>query len=297
MDCNALEETIRSGFSEWTKVYTLKSGECLVRLPFWDGAGDPIELSVAVKDGCATIDDAGSVAGLLFSLGQNVEGTPGFRLLEHLRHAHGLELDFDQGLLKLSVAEDRLYDGVAEMTKVILALHTAVPHMPVSPRRERSFGPRLKSKIVRRYRDMKILDMVERSYLLDGATVSGWPVDFRWSIGSNGNRHAVNVVAADLAVAQPLEKAHKIAALSVDTQMQDRGRIDQLRVVFESQAENTQAEEATEFLRFHSKKLEYHVFDLGERTEFDDFFSTSLQEITRETPEEWAMFIASAHQP
>ena len=127
MDFQRLEESIQGGFSDWTKVISLDSGECLVRLPFWDGDGDPIELTVAVEAGRATIDDAGSIAGLLFSLGQDDQDAPAFRLLEDLKRTHGLEIDFDEGLVRASVEESNLYDGIAEMTKVVLAMHTVAP--------------------------------------------------------------------------------------------------------------------------------------------------------------------------
>ena len=89
------------------RVTSLDSGECLVRLPFWDGEGDPIELTVAVEGGRAVINDTGSIAGLLFSLGQDHQGTPAFKLLENLAKAHNLEINFDDGLVQLSISEAR----------------------------------------------------------------------------------------------------------------------------------------------------------------------------------------------
>lgn len=127
MDYRRLEESIQGGFSEWTKVIPLDSGDCLVRLPFWDSDGDPIELTVAVESGRAAIDDAGSIAGLLFSLGQDDQDTPAFTLLKDLERTHGLEIDFDEGLVRVSVEESNLYYGIAEMAKVVLAMHTVAP--------------------------------------------------------------------------------------------------------------------------------------------------------------------------
>ena len=131
MDYQRLEASIQGGFSYWTKVIPLDSGECLVRLPFWDGEGDPIELTVSVEAGCATIDDAGSIAGMLFSLGQDDQDTQAFKLLKDLERTHGLEIDFDEGLVRVSVEESKLYDGIAEMAKVVLAMHTVVPLIAV----------------------------------------------------------------------------------------------------------------------------------------------------------------------
>lgn len=293
MNCPVIEAKIRDGFSEWTRILPLDIDECLVRLPFWDGGGDPVDLTVRLQAGRATIDDGGSIAGLLFSLDQDTQGTPAFKLVEDLGRTHGLEVDFNEGVVRLSVTEDDLYEGIAEMAKVVLALHTVVPHVRTTPRRVASFGPRLRSKIARRYRDLNILNMVQRSYRLDGATVSAWPVDFRWSVGSNGHSYAVNVVTADLGVAEPIAKAHKIVALSVDTHTRNSSNSDQLRVVFESQYDNALADEASKFLRFHSDELHYDVFDLSERTESSKFFDMSVEEITRNVDEPWHRLMAA----
>ena len=288
MNCQTIEASIREGFSEWTSVTSLDSGECLVRLPFWDGAGDPIELTVTMGSGKALIDDAGSVAGLLFSLGQDDQATPAFKLLDDLQRTHGFEIDFDNGVIKLSVAEENLYGGVTEMAKVILAMTTVVPHIRVAPRRVGSFGPRLRSRITRRYRQLKILDMVQRSYALAGATVSDWPVDFHWSVGRNGSSYDVNVVTADLAVSEPLVKAHKVASLSLDTREQHQHGKGRLRVVIESHVNHNESLIAAEFLRVHSDALDFRLFDLGKPDESSAFYSSSEEELLTGVPEPWA---------
>ena len=293
MNCKWLEERLRAGFSEWSKVRSLDSGECLVRLPFWNGEGDPIDLTVAVDGGRAVISDTGSIAGILFSLGQDHEGTPAFKLLENLAKAHNLEINFDDGLVNLSIPEDDIYAGIAEMAKVALTMETAVPHIRVSPRRAASFGPRLRSRVARRYRDLEILHLVERSYPLAGATVSEWPIDFHWSVGRNGSSYDVNVVAADLGVSDPFAKAHKIVSLSVDTREQHRPDNGRLRVVLESQDDNSLALEAEEFLRFHSRELDYRVFDLRHRDDSSEFYDASVRELTTNLPDPWVALISS----
>ena len=293
MNCRWLEESIGRGFSEWSKVRPLDSGECLVRLPFWDGEGDPIELTVAVEEGRAAINDTGSIAGILFSLGQDHQGTPAFRLLEDLAKAHNLEINFDDGLVELSIPEADIYAGIAEMAKVVLTMKTVVPHIRQSQRRQRSFGPRLRTKVARQYRNLEVFDLIQKSYQLDGATVSGWPIDFRWSVGHNGSSYAVNVVTADLSVSEPFAKAQKIVSLSLDTRQLHQPRNGRLRVVTESQTDNDQAIEALDFLRFHSSQLDYHVFDLREHAESAEFYNSSVMEITTNVPKPWAELMLS----
>ena len=305
MNCKWLEESIRDGFSEWSRVLPLDSGECLVRLPFWNGEGDPIELTVNVEGGRVVINDTGSIAGLLFSLGQDEQGSPAFDLLENLERTHHLEIDFDEGVVKVSVAESNLYDGIAEMAKVLMAVHTVMPHLRELPRtpdsqvdrlatsqprlpamqssspRVRSLGPRIRTRIERRYDQLDILDFVERQYTLAGAAVSDWPIDFHWSVGSNGGFYEVNVVAADLRVSDPFARAHKVASLSVDTRDLRRSGGDQLRVVVESNDNNPQSSKAKDFLRIHSDELDYRMFDFRQRDESLEFFDLSREELTR----------------
>lgn len=288
MDCQKIEASIREGFSLWTKVSSLGSGECLIRLPFWDGEGDPLELTATIKSGRATIDDAGSIAGLLFSLGQDEQSTPAFKLLDNLRRAYSFEIDFNEGVVRLSVPEGHLYDGIAEMAKVVIAMHTVTPHIRSRPRRRGSYGYRVKTKILSRYRELEILDRVERSHTLAGATVSDWPIDFRWTVGANGSTSAVNVVAADLRIAEPFAKADRIVALSVDTWKQHQLDGDQLRIAIESQDENDLSLEAAEFLRHHSGKLGYRIFDLQNKEESSEFYALSVKEITTRFPEPWS---------
>ena len=223
----------------------------------------------------------------MFSLDQHEEGSSTFRLLEELCQSNGIEVDFDQGTLKLSVAEEQLYDGIAGLVKVVLAMNSVVPHIRVHRPRGSSLGPRLRSKIARRYQELNILKLVERYYRLEGAKGPSWTIDFHWPVQSNGNVHAVNVVTADLGVSQPLAKAHRIVALSVDTAERHRQGDDQLRVVIETGPSSAQSTEAGDFLRFHSEQLAYSVFDLGREPELEKFYDISMDELTNRAPQPW----------
>ena len=291
MDCEFLKNRLLEGFSRWTDVRELASGECLVRMPFRDGAGDPIELCVVEKGGLVTVDDAGSIAGLLFSLDQHEEGSSSFDLMERLERALDLEIDFDEGSVRLKLDEDDLYDGIAAMAKVVLSMQTVAPHigtpevgssavrtLPGSSTQRR---PRLTTKIGRRYRELKVWDQVRRSPNIEGANHADWKIDFQWSVRSNGHDHGVNVVTADLGVGDPRSKANRITAFSLDTKPRHQPGRDELRVVIETGADDRRSVEAAEFLRFHSKELFYNVFDLRLDAESSDFFTKSEDELKR----------------
>ena len=101
----------------------------ILRMPFYDNEGDPIDLSVTTEGHHATVDDAGRIAGILFSLDEHTDDGPGYQLLQKLAQAHGLERNCDNGLVKLNAWQDRLCDIVAEMTKVVITMQTALPHI------------------------------------------------------------------------------------------------------------------------------------------------------------------------
>ena len=138
MDCEKTLDMIRAKLGEETRLSKSTDKGCLIRLPFRDNEGALVVISVSTGGQRATIDDAGAVAGLLFSLGQDAPAAPAFRLLRDLEQAHGLEIDLGKGLIKISVPEENFYDAVAELDKVILALHTVTPHLrPASGRSKR----------------------------------------------------------------------------------------------------------------------------------------------------------------
>ena len=287
MDCQLLKEHLQAKLMDSTEVRPLGNGQCLVVLPFWDDAGDPISVCVSTEGGRTMVDDGGSVAGLLFSLGQHEVTTPAFKLLEALQRSHGFQLDFDEGLVQLPVNESDIYEGVAEMAKAVMSMHTVTPHMRVSRRSRRSYGPRLRSKISQRYRRMKVWDMVERNQQISGAKVERWPIDFLWTIGSNGQSRFVYVVTADLDVAEPMTKAQKVVSLSLDTQSQRQRAQTQLRVVIETGANDIDSSEASEFLRFYGESLEYELFDFSLTDESSDFYKMSENELIAQADARW----------
>ena len=287
MNCEKTLELIRTKLGEGTQLRKLTDRECLIRLPFRDNYGDPIEISVSSDGANATIDDAGTIAGLLFSLGQHTQDTPAFKLLRNLERAHGLEVDFNEGLLKISVPDKDLYDGITELTKVILALDTVTPHIRVAPRRMKPLGgKRLRSRIRQEYQSRGIFDLIESDYEVAGITIPHWHADFHWSVAAGENTYAdVYVVATNLNVAEPLQRAQRITAFSLDTRRQpsDNG----IRVVMEANNENVQATEAAKFLRHHSTHLPYRVFDFGIEPERSEFFDTSVEEILGDAGAGW----------
>lgn len=123
-----VRDEIRTGLSLAATVREIDTGEYLVGLPFCDSGGDPIELTADARHELPIVDDGGAIAGLLFSLGQHEEGSPGYRLVMQLAEAHDLRVDFDRGLV-WAVFRESLYETVAEVAKVVISVFTVLHHI------------------------------------------------------------------------------------------------------------------------------------------------------------------------
>ena len=291
MDYEKTLELIRTGLGAGIQLRGVTDGECLISLPFWDNYGDPIQLSVSTDDANASIDDGGSVAGLFFSLGQHTQDTPAYQLLRNLEQAHGFDVDFNEGVLRVSMPAQALYEGFAEFTKVILALHTVTPHIRIPPRRMKSLGgKRLTSRIRDEYEARGIIELVEQNPAVNGITIPYWHADFHWSVAIEDSPIDVFVVATDLNVREPLQKAQRITAFSLDTQplYPDGG----IRVLMDVNGGNPQAADAANYLRHHSTALRYRVFDFGSEPERSEFFDTAADEILGPGGASWRNLLA-----
>lgn len=64
------------------------------------------------------------IAGHLCSLQQHASGKPAFQLLRRLAEAHGVEMEFNEGQVKLRPGRDNLCAGVVEMGKIVMTMLT-----------------------------------------------------------------------------------------------------------------------------------------------------------------------------
>ena len=129
MEIKELKQHVMTTFTELTQVRPTDNGSVILRLPFFDNDGDPIELFVHTNENSAVINDGGAVAGLLFSLGQHHDDSPAFALLKDIAGAHRLAIDFDEGLISLTVDQKDLYQAITEMAKAVITIQTTAPFL------------------------------------------------------------------------------------------------------------------------------------------------------------------------
>ena len=71
--------------------------------------------------------DSGATAGLHFSLGEQQEDSPIFRLLQDLADTHRMDLDFNQEPVKISKTGPDIHQMAATLAKAISAVHITAP--------------------------------------------------------------------------------------------------------------------------------------------------------------------------
>ena len=202
--CAELKQEFMQFLQSQVDTYLARGGACAIRLPFLDNVGDPIHIAVYDDGDSLRIEDTGTIAGHLFTLGQHTLNTPAFRLLKEIAQAYDLTLDFDNGAVTTKANAESAVQRVMDMTKAIITMVTATPFIRVSPHRVKSAGQRLRTRIKRAYKDANILDLVQDQYELPGESGIDWPIDFHWwlqaehltPIHNNGRQH-IYVVAAD----------------------------------------------------------------------------------------------------
>lgn len=290
--CEELKEQVQRFLAEGVTSRPTRDNGCLLQMPFRDSDGDPIRIAVYHTGDSIVFNDAGVIAGNLFTLGQHTQDTPAFKLLRNLEKAYGLKLDFDNGRVTLTVTKEEMYDALIDFSKVVLTMVTAIPHIRVEPHRLKPLGQRLKAKIKDQYKRANILDLVEHDYSLSGEIVESWPVDFHWWLRRNGNMEHVYVVAVDLDVTEALVKASRVTTLALDAK---RLTYDKLRVVLDSHGENSNASIATSLMKKYSERLQYKVYDFGQEDERRTFINQSIDEITSELGESWRDFWRRQH--
>lgn len=132
MNASELRDEILHHYRDRTETSQVTPTECRLRVPFQDGMGDPLDLSVYTEEGRTVLDDGGAIAGLLFSLDQGEDTDPGLRLLVAIADAYGMEVDWEKGLVRLEVTGDRkLCNAIQDITKLVITMQTAAPQLRI----------------------------------------------------------------------------------------------------------------------------------------------------------------------
>ena len=124
-----LDKVVHRAFASSVHLTAVSDDEWEFSVPYGDQRGDPLLFSIRCQDDMVTMDDGGAIAGLLFSMDQDTEGTPAFDLLASLAQRHGMVLDSDEGFVKRVCRLDEVAEVLPMFTRVVLTVLTASPHI------------------------------------------------------------------------------------------------------------------------------------------------------------------------
>lgn len=127
-----LDKTVYKTFAQSVHLSPASDDEWEFSVPYGDQHGDPLLFSIRCEGDEVTMDDGGAIAGLLFSMDQDVEGTPAFDLLASLAKRHNMLLDYDEGFVKRVCKLDEVAEALPMFTRVVLTVLTASPHVGCS---------------------------------------------------------------------------------------------------------------------------------------------------------------------
>ncbi|MDP2859657.1 MAG: DUF1828 domain-containing protein [Bacillota bacterium] len=275
MNCEAIERVVTQDFLGRLRCVGIQHEACRIQTPFYDPDGDPIELRVRFEDELAVIDDLGQVAGALFSMEQDAETAPGFLLVKSLAHAHGVALDFDEGLLLVRCPKKELAGRFLNFLSVILSIQTSLPHLRTQKRERQSLGPRLGKSFGRILADLRVLSDVRRHSKVPGKTVEDWIVEYLYRARSA--QYNVLISTVDLDVANPIRKAEHAITMALD--LRGAYERDKIRVLYDTHRRNSDTAQAADLIK-ENEDLGYQAYNFRHAAEIGTLKNLVLQELS-----------------
>jgi hypothetical protein len=254
------------------------NGGFLVRLPFTDSMGDPIEMSITLTPGGLILDDLGHTAGLLFDLAQHGEEAPGHILVKNLADAYQVTIDYDRGVL--SRAADLITDAsaIVDFIKVLVSAQTVLPEIQRRKGR-RLGGSRLHTRLGREIQLLLFPEYVQRQAVVAGKHET-WLVDYKYVSRKGDEVVDILLVTADLRVQDPREKAEHVLTLAVDV-LEAPNKPD-LRVVYDldGDGDSSAAQRVAALLKDYQHRIGYRTYNYGDPQEKAALKELTLQELS-----------------
>ena len=229
MNPELLKTVIDRQFSEWMKVstHTMATGEevCRVILPLWEPNGDVVTAYVSEVSGRTVIHDGGHISGLLFESGPRGPRKHDRDLVDRLLSDAGLQRDMDTGMVRVETTEDGLRYWLMEFGRVIALVPELIS--VISPAGSGAGPARTRGRTARAVRNrlvnagfskginppLKVRGVSNRTHTVD----LSYPVySPQLEFGESRSMRTVHVMAVDLDVAKPLEKADKSIGIAND---------------------------------------------------------------------------------
>jgi hypothetical protein len=269
---------LRSYLIDGLSVAALDGG-FLVRLPFSDSMGEPIEIFVATTpSGALSLDDLGHTAGMLLQFGQHGEEATGHLLVKSLADANGINMDYDQGILSQMLPS--VVDPLTTLNfmKVLICTQTAIPALQ-QRRRLRRVGKRLGARLAGEIRQLRLPEHVERGALVSGKNET-WTVDYRYVCRTQEEASDVILVTVDFGYREPRERAAHVLTLAYDVLALPRRP--KLRVVYDVDGNGSaeSARRAANLVVDYQERIGYRAYNYDDPEQRADLKALTLQELS-----------------
>ena len=271
MNPELLKTVIDGQFSEWMKVsmHPMAAGEevCRVILPLWEPSGDVVTAYVSESDDQVVIDDGGHISGLLFGARPKGPTTKDRSVVEQLLLDSGLKRDPDTGVVSVETTEDGLRYWLIELGRVIALVPALLPvDPPLSPL---SDATKSRGRTAREIRNRLVHEGFSKAILpphkVRGISDRTHTVDMSYETLRpffelhGGPKTTVHVLALDLNVARPFEKADRSIAIANDLiwSADDADEVD-VRIVYGCGNESGGETPAAKLLATAGEKLPFN---------------------------------------
>ena len=291
-----LKALIDQQLSVWVNVasHRMVSGEeaCRVTLPLWEPNGDVISVYVSENDQGLVVHDGGHVLGFLFESRRNGPTRQDREVTERLLSDSGLTLDTFTRQVRVATVEDGLWYWLMEMGRIIALLPALVPTIsPNQPSTISHVSPRIRGRTARELRNRlvhegygkaippprRVRGLTNRSHDVALSYTTGQTL-LQWDQGISVK--TVHVLAVDLDVARPLQKADKSIAAANDLlgSYDDSSEID-VRMVYSVGKEDGHQEPAARLLAVTGERSSFRSFSWDAKEDQSRFLALVGQEL------------------
>ena len=230
MNCESLKAIIDGQFSDWMTVKPHKMADggeaCRVTMPLLEPNGDVIDVYLTEKNGRFWVNDGGHISGLLFELSYENRSQEHLSALERQLYYTGMKRDQTTGVVYVEADENGLRYWMTEMAQLIAVLPHLLPKRSSNPRsldseKNPAFlpeSPRIVWEVSKKLSEAGFGGAIQLNMTVPGHTGIRRRVEFAYTAQQSDFQmeRAVYILAFDLNVKNPIEKASRKLAVASD---------------------------------------------------------------------------------
>jgi len=279
MTSEELLDQIKSAVVEGIRVVTAGDG-FLIRLPFNNYKGEPVEVGVTFQDnGNILIDDVGYVSGLLFELNEYSEGASGNLLTKQLANSYEFNMNYNEGIISEQISIVGEVEKFLDFIKVITSIETVLPFIS-RPHKKVRGRRRLSAQLGREISQLRLPLRVEKLAKVTGKHEI-WDIEYKYTRKEDNSE--ILLLVTDLGLKEPRERAAHVVTLAsdvLDIDLRQRLRRE-LRVVYSLNGNGSEAtRRAANIIDDYQHKIGYKAFNYSDPKSKSLFTNITIQDLS-----------------